>query len=424
MISPEQVVDMPARPRQAVILAGGQGTRLRPLTDTRPKPMIDFHGKPFLEYLVDQLRDQGFERVLLLLGYLPEVIRDYFGHGRRWGVDIEYAVSAVEDETGRRLKLALPRLDPCFLLMYCDNYWPLQMDKMWPHFIAADVPAMLTVYTNKDNYSKDGVAIDPAGHVIAYDKTRSRPGLKGVEIGYALITKPVIESLPDGNIPFESVAYPELAMRRQLLAYLTDHRYYSVGSLERLPLTEAFLARQPAILLDRDGVLNKKPARAQYVRRWEEFTWLPGAKDALRLLREAGYRVIVVSNQAGIGRGAMTEADLQRIHERMRAEVADGGGRIDGLYYCPHDWDAGCECRKPSPGMLFQAQREFDLDLSRTLFVGDDERDAEAAERAGCASALLSENVSLLDIARKLVSGMSGGESGAEPSPALRGETV
>src|SRR5205809_7140389 len=134
------------RPTQAVILAGGRGTRLGPLTDKRPKPMVEIHGKPFLAYQIEQLREQGFESILLLLGYLPEVVQEYFEDGRRWGIRLEYSVSAVEDETGRRLKLASPYLDPCFLLLYCDNYWPMQVEKMWQRFIHADVPAMITVY--------------------------------------------------------------------------------------------------------------------------------------------------------------------------------------------------------------------------------------------------------------------------------------
>lgn len=393
------------RPRQAAILAGGRGLRLRPITDTRPKPMIDIHGRPFLEYLVEMLRDQGFERILLLLGYLPEVVREYFGDGRRWGVQISYSVSAVEHETGRRLKLAEPCLDDCFLLLYCDNYWPMQIDRMWQRFVAADVPAMLTIYSNRDGYTRDCARVDEDGYIVQYDKSRSAPNLQGVEIGYALITKAVMQLLPEDNLSFEEVVYPALIQRRQLLAYVTDHRYYSVGSLQRLPLTEAFLARQPAVILDRDGVLNKKPPRAQYVRTWEEFEWLPGALAALRGLKEAGYRVIVISNQAGVGRGAMTERDLLYIHTRMRADVAQAGACIDALYYCPHNWNAGCECRKPKPGMLLQAQREHHLDLSRTLFIGDDERDAQAAEAAGCPSALVTDEVSLYDISRRLING-------------------
>ena len=134
------------RPTQAVILAGGRGTRLRPLTDQRPKPMIEIGGKPFLEYQVEQLRDQGFERILLLLGYLPEVVQDYFGDGSRWGVRIDYSVTDVDDDTGRRIKLAESRLDPHFLLLYCDNYCPLRFDEMWKTYQEANVPAMLTAY--------------------------------------------------------------------------------------------------------------------------------------------------------------------------------------------------------------------------------------------------------------------------------------
>ena len=138
------------RPTQAVILAGGRGSRLAPLTDRIPKPMIEFHRKPFLEYLVEMLCQQGFSNILLLLGYLPQVIKDYFGDGSRLGVNIKYSVSDPNDDTGRRLKLAQSMTDPTFLLMYCDNYWPMRFDKMWRQFVSADVPAQITVYQNSD----------------------------------------------------------------------------------------------------------------------------------------------------------------------------------------------------------------------------------------------------------------------------------
>jgi len=393
------------RPTQAVILAGGRGTRLRPLTDTLPKPMILSAGKPFLEHLIELLAGQGIQRIVLLLGYLPEVIQGYFGDGSRWGVKIHYCVGSVEDETGRRMKLAEPYLDPCFLLLYSDNYWPMQIEKMWARFSAAGVPVMITVYGNRDGYTKNCVRLDEEGYVVAYDKSRTQPGLQGVEIGYAIVSKSVLDLVPDANVSFEETVYPQLAAARGLLAYPTEHRYYSIGSHGRLPITETFLTREPAVILDRDGVLNTRPPRAQYVTCWDEFEWLPGVKEALSVLCRAGYRIIVVSNQAGIGRGVMTETALNEIHARMKAEAEEAGGRIDAIYYCPHGWDQGCECRKPKPGMLFQAQRDFNLDLSRTVFVGDDERDAQAAEAAGCLSTLVSEHTSLLDISRQLVHG-------------------
>ena len=395
---------MTERPRQAVIVAGGRGTRLGPLTDHRPKPMIEFHGRPFLEYLVEMLREQGFHRVLMLLGYRAEMIEEHFGDGSAWDVSIDYSVSPAEDETGRRVWLARERLDPRFLFLYCDNYWPLRWDDVWRRYLVAGTSGMITVYRNHDGHSRDNVRLDEAGLVETYDRARTSPGLKGVEIGYAVLPREVVGLLDGRDAAFEELVYPRLAAERQLAAYVTDHRYYSVGSLERLPITERFLARRPAVILDRDGVLNERPPRAHYVRSWAEFRWLPGALEALRLLRSGGFRIVVVSNQAGIARGAMSAADLDDIHRRMVAEAEAAGGGIDASYHCPHDWDEGCECRKPKPGMLYEAQRDFSLDLTRTLLVGDDERDGQAAEAAGCPYVLVSDRLSLLDVARALVS--------------------
>jgi histidinol-phosphate phosphatase family domain/HAD-superfamily hydrolase, subfamily IIIA len=394
----------PARPRQAVILAGGQGTRLRPFSDLRPKPMIEIHGVPFLEHIVVMLREQGFTDVVMLLGYLPEIVTSHFGDGSRWGLRIRYSVTAAEHNTGRRLKLAARLLEEHFFLLYCDNYWPMQADRMWRRFLEAGAPAMLTVYTNKDGWTKNSILLDEQGFITAFDKRNQTPGLQGVEISYAIFHRSILSRLPEhDNVPLEETVFPVLAANRQLAAFVTDHRYYSVGSVARLPFTETFLARRPAIILDRDGVLNRKPARACYVRSWAEWEWMPGSIESLVALREAGYRVIVVSNQAGINRRAMTEAELHAIHRRMSKEVTVAGGHIDAIYFCPHDWDEGCECRKPKPGMLFQAQRDFSLDLTRTWFVGDDERDAIAADAAGCRSYLVGPHRPLLPFIQDLL---------------------
>jgi histidinol-phosphate phosphatase family protein len=395
---------MSRRPTQAVILAGGRGTRLRPITDTIPKPMVEFHGKPFLGYVVEMLRDQGFSSVLMLLGYLPDVIVDHFGDGADHGLHVDYDVTDPDDLTAYRLQHAADRLDETFLLVYCDNYWPMRFDDMWRRFKASGAPAQITVYANEDGYSRDSVIVGDDGFVRVFDRTRTTPGLKGIEISYAILDKAtVLPLLGDGQQLVEQAIYPKLADRRELHAYWSEHRYYSVGGHERLPLTEAFLARRPAVILDRDGVLNERPPKADYVRRPEDVRWLPGAREALRLFADAGWRVIVVSNQAGVGRGIMTTGEVDVVNEHMRREAAEAGGRIDAVYYCPHGWDEGCACRKPRPGLLFRAQRDFHLDLTRTTFVGDDERDREAALAAGCHPALLSDDVTLLDFTRVLI---------------------
>lgn len=392
------------RPRQAVILAGGRGTRMQPITLDRPKPMVPVLGRPFLEYQIEQLRQAGFEKVLLLLGYLPDVVMSHFGDGTRFGLKIEYAVTAPDDLTSSRISNARHLIDPCFLLLYCDNYWPVRMERLWQRFCAAGKPGMITVYSNKDGYSRGSVILDADDNVAVFDRLRTTPGLQGVEISYAILTDLALELLPDEDILFEEAIYTPLAAQRRLAAFVSEHRYYGVGSIERLPVTERFMRREKTLLLDRDGVLNRKPPRAQYVCSWDQWEWVPGSRQALALLSEAGYRIIVVSNQAGIARGAMTAADLDSIHQRMRAEAAAAGGKITAIYHCPHGWDEGCDCRKPKPGMLYAAQHDFDLDLTRTLFVGDDDRDRQAAEAADCLYAQVSERRSLLDLTLELLS--------------------
>ena len=391
-----------APPRQAVIVAGGRGTRLRPLTDDRPKVMIEVGGKPFLDHLLEQLREEGLEEVLLLLGYRAGVILDHVGDGSAWGLRVSAVVTDPDDETSSRMLAARDRLDDRFLFLYSDNYWPLRMERLWGDYVRADRPAIVTVYRNRDGYTRSNVRVAD-GAVVEYDPTRSRPGLGGVEIGYAILPGDVVDLIDRTDLPFEKVAYPRLVEGRLLAAHETDHRYYSMGSMERLPLTEAFFSRRPMLILDRDGVLNRRPPRAEYVRRPEDVEWLPGALEALRLLAGAGYRFAVVSNQAGIARGVMSHDDLAAVERHMRAELGREGLEIEQFYYCPHGWHDDCDCRKPRPGMLFQAQRDFHLDLTRTLFVGDDERDGQAAQAAGCRFAIVDEDRSLLDVARELV---------------------
>lgn len=392
------------RPNQAVILAGGRGTRLAPLTDTMPKPMVPFHGKPFMGYTVDMLREQGFERILMLLGYLPDVIIDHFGDGSDYGVEIGYDVTTADDLTAYRVQHAQERIDETFLLLYCDNYWPMRFDDMWRQYIDSGAPAQITVYSNSDGFTRDSVIVGEDGMVEVFDRARTTPNLKGVEISYALLDKAtVLPLLPEHQELFEQAVYPALTARRELHAYWSEHRYYSVGDHRRLPLTDEFMARRPTIVLDRDGVLNVRPARAEYVTTPGEWEWLPGAREALAMYRAAGWRVLVVSNQPGIARGRMTQADLEAVHARLRRETDEAGGHIEKIYHCPHGWDEGCACRKPRPGMLFDAQRDYHLDLTRITFIGDDERDGEAAAAAGCRFAMVTAETSLVDHTRRLL---------------------
>lgn len=382
-------------PRQAVILAGGRGTRLLPLTADLPKPMLPFHGRPFLAFLLELLAGQGIRRVVLLLGYLPDAIRGHFGDGGALGLHIDYCVTDVDADTGTRLRAARDLLDAHFLLLYCDNYWPLRLDAMWAHLLHSGCEALVTAYANRDGYTRSNLELAADGRVVAYDRARRRPGLHAVDIGFMILRRDCLRELPDGDCSLEADLLPRLVARGALTAYTTEHRYYSVGSHERLPSTHEFLARRPAVFLDRDGVLNRRMPPARYVCSRDDWQWLPGALDALRALHLAGVRTFVVTNQPGIARGHLDAATLDGIHAAMCDDVLRAGGAITGIYHCPHGWDDGCDCRKPRPGLLFRAQREHLLDLSRVTFLGDDARDGEAADAAGCRFVRISDGYPL-----------------------------
>lgn len=148
------------------------------------------------------------------------------------------------------------------------------------------------------------------------------------------------------------------------------------------------LAPRPALFLDRDGVLNEDPG---YVHRWEDFRWIPGAREAVAAFNAAGWWVFVVTNQSGVGRGYYTEADVIALHDQMSRSLAEIGGRIDAYYYCPQHPDAADETyrhpdppdRKPNPGMLLKAMADWPVDVARSIMVGDKPGDVEAGQRAG-----------------------------------------
>lgn len=391
---------------QAVILAGGYGTRLKPFTDTAPKPMYPFEGKPFLEYLICQVRSFGIVDIVLLLGYLPEKITEYFGEGTKWGVHIRYSITPVEYETGLRLKFAEHEglLADKFLLMYCDNYCPIDYRRLFRESVANHALLQISVYRNSDGYTRSNLRVDGDGRVVLYDKARTAEDLQGVDIGYAVVDRSVLDWLTDENVNFEKVVYPHLVDSGRMFATVTDHRYYSVGSWERIKLTKDFFSPRKFIFLDRDGTLNVRPPQACYLENPEDFIWLPGAREAIRLLKENEYQIILVSNQPGIARGRLTEEVLAAIHGKMQRELAEIGAGIDHIYYCPHDWDEGCACRKPKPGMFYQAQRELSFDLTKCWMLGDDERDMHAGGDAGCRCMYISEQHPLLEAVQLILS--------------------
>jgi D-glycero-D-manno-heptose 1,7-bisphosphate phosphatase len=150
--------------------------------------------------------------------------------------------------------------------------------------------------------------------------------------------------------------------------------------------------RRAGILLDRDGVINHRIVNG-YVTRWQEFRFIEGAECALRDLTRLRAPILVISNQSGVGRGVVSRSALEQITRRFEAALERRSAYIDGVYYCPHRPEEGCVCRKPKPGMLLQAARDWRIDLAASVMVGDSATDVEAARAAGCQSILLDPNL-------------------------------
>lgn len=388
---------------QAVIFAGGLGERLKPFTETNPKPMYPFYGKPFIEYLVEQVVSFDIHDIVILLGYLPEKVTEYLGDGSRYGAKITYCITPVEYDTQFRLKSAESYLKENFLIMYCDNYCPISLDRLEQLHFEKEALITFTAYENQDGYTKNNLRIAEDGLVEVYDKKRLAENLKGVDIGYAIASKKVLDYMSSENENFEAVVYKKLVGEKRLYAMVTKHRYYSIGSFARIELTERFLSDQKYIFLDRDGTLNERAPKAEYIEKPEDFVWLPGAKEAVKMLKDAGYFIILISNQAGIARGRLTDESLAVIHDKMQADLAQIGAGIDAIYYCPHGWDSPCECRKPRPGMLYQAQKDYSINLTKCVLIGDDERDVQTAEAADVKGILVDDNYTLLDAVKELL---------------------
>lgn len=394
--------------KQAVIFAGGLGERLKPFTETNPKPMYPFQGKPFIEYLVEQIVSFGINDIIILLGYLPEKVTEYLGDGSRYGAKINYCITPVEYDTQFRLKAAADDLQDEFLMMYCDNYCPINFERLVRAYEENGAWIQFTAYANLDGYTKNNLKIAEDGQVLVYDKKRTQTDLQGVDIGYAIVSKKVLSLMSNQNENFEAVVYPQLVERGLLYAMVTEHRYYSIGSFARIELTEEFLSGQKYIFLDRDGTLDVRPPKACYVEKPEDFIWLPGAKEAVKKLKDAGYFIILVSNQAGIAMGRLTDEDVARVNEKMQDDLLAIGACIDAIYYCPHGWDSTCSCRKPKPGMLYQAQKDYSINLPECYLIGDDERDIQTAENADVKGILVDENYTLLDAVNDLLAGKKG----------------
>lgn len=397
--------------KQAVILCGGLGTRLRPLTDNLPKPMVPVNGKPFLHHLLTQLSEQGTTHFVLLTGYLGEKIRDYFGDGSQWGWFICYSHGPVAWDTGRRVWEARNLFDSRFLLLYSDNFVQFNFQKLLALHCKQNVPISLLLAPKE----KGNIRVSGEGRIEAYDKTRSGEGFNYVEVGYMLIERdlvledfPSYENHPDFNF---STLLQKFVLQSRVAGLVVIDPYHSISDPDRLQLMCEYLKPKKILLIDRDGTINRKAPQGEYVTSWSRFEWIPEARQAMKILAKDSFQFIVITNQAGIARKMIDPIDLEEIHRNMIKVLAEEGIDILKVYIAPHHWEENSFMRKPSPGMFFQAAKEFKLRMDRCLYVGDDKRDCQAALNAGCGMVYVSSEKQPLSLAEY-------------PSPYFKAETI
>lgn len=411
---------------KTVIMAGGKGTRISSVASDIPKPMIPIQGKPVLEHEIECLRVQGFTDIILTVGHLGQIIMDYFGDGSKcspatgkpFGVNISYFVEKEPLGNAGALFRLKDQLTEDFLLLNADAVFDVDFNRFVDYHHKCG--GLVTLFTHPNSHPYD------SGLIIANDqgvveqwlaKEDPHPAFyrNRVNAGLHVVSPAILNT---------AVSTPKVDLDRQLLKPLagtgkmfcydspeyvkdmgTPDRYESVckdfaaGRVQGKNLKN----KQKAIFLDRDGTLNRY---AGFIRNCDELELLPGVAEAIRMINASGYLAIVITNQPVIARGEVTYKQLEQIHNKLETLLGNEGAYLDGIYFCPHHPHKGyageipelkidCSCRKPKPGLLHQAARDFNIDLENSWMVGDSENDILAGIAAGCKTALIAqENLS------------------------------
>jgi len=399
---------------KAVILAGGKGSRLSTRTQGLPKPLVPVDGKALLAYQLELLARHGVEQVTLLCGHGAEQIEAFCGDGSRWGLQLRCIEERQALGTAGAVISALSELPEEFFVLYGDTMVNVDLARMYRAHAASGAEATLFLHPNDHPQDSDLVECDEQGRIQAiHGYPHAEGALLPNQVNAALyvLKRSALSgfAVPESPLDFAKDAFPRMLREGvHLHGYRSPEYIKDAGTPARLDHVEADLragvvargslaVQRPAVFLDRDGTINRE---ASYITRPEQLTLLPGAAEAVRRMREAGYRIVVVTNQPVIARGECTTAELLRIHDHMEMELSREGAFLDGIYYCPHHPDKGfegerpelkmeCECRKPGDGMLRRAAEELNLDLAASWLIGDSTGDIQAAHKCGVRSILL-----------------------------------
>ena len=380
------------------------GTRLGEITINTPKPLVCVGGRPFLEYILWNLGRHGIEEIIFSVGYIGDKIIEHFGDGRRFGVCIEYVVEQEPAGTGGALKLANDKLDKVFLVLNGDTLFDINyLDLALLQYRTASLGS-IALRRVAASSSYGSVSLEGEHLTGFFEKAESGPGI--ISGGVYVLQRKTLDHLPSGPSSFEHDLFPVLAGSGQLTGKVYKGFFIDIGLPETLEQANSELSewqRKPAVFFDRDGVLNIDYG---YVHQPDKFHWIEGAQDAIKWFNDIGYLVVVLANQSGIGRGYYTEDHFLMFTKWVNDRLRSFGAHIDATYFCPHHPEAGkgdykrvCGCRKPAPGLIDQALAEWNVDLKRSILIGDKEEDLRVAQARGIEGRLF-QGGSLLDFVK------------------------
>jgi D-glycero-D-manno-heptose 1,7-bisphosphate phosphatase len=375
--------------RQAVVLVGGRGTRLGAIAADTPKPLLPIApGVAFLDVLLGELARHGFTDIILLAGHLGDQVSARY-HGRAVR---EASVRVVREPaplgTGGALWNARAMLDPWFLLANGDslfdvNLRALSMDAS-PEFVGR-----LALRAVADTSRYGSVTLDGA-KISAFREKAAGASSGLVNAGIYLLNRSILDFIA-APCSIETDVFPGLADAGLLQGRRFDGYFLDIGlpdTLRRAAVEIPQRSRRPAAFLDRDGVLNRDFG---HVHDAGKLVWMPGAKEAVRRLNDDGYYVLVVTNQAGIGKGLYDAEAMNALHRHMQDDLAAAGAHVDAFYHCPFHPEATIEVfrhpdhpdRKPNAGMILRALRDWPVEREGSFLVGDQPTDLQAARSAG-----------------------------------------
>ncbi len=407
--------------RQAIILAGGKGTRLAARLNGLPKPLVPIAGFPLLQRQLLSLKEHGICDVLLLVNHKADVIKQFCCEHNDFGMNIRLQNDGAPRGTAGAVLAALPLLSQKsndVLVLYGDTLFNVDFHRMLRFHNGHSGAATLFLHPNDHPYDSDLIELDEQHqirkiHPYPHAPNSEYPNL--VNAALYIVRQSALQRWAHlahkqmGILDFAKHLFPAmLDAGEKLFGYNSPEYIKDVGTPDRIDKARADVvsgryekgsleSAWKAVFLDRDGVINKDVG---FLRSRKEFSLLPGVAGAIRKLNRSGFLTIVVTNQPVIARGECTVQELAAIHAKMDTLLGNEGAYIDRLYYCPHHPDSGfpgevpelkciCMCRKPQPGMFLQAQEDLHIDLSQSWMIGDRTTDIMAAKNAGVRSVLV-----------------------------------